>query len=77
MRTTVDIPDEKYKSVKMAAVELNTTVKQLVLDGLDLLLQQKGTQLPARRMQLPLIRSKRADKLEIDSDQVYEIIDFP
>jgi len=28
-------------------------------------------------MHLPLIRSKRADKLEIDSDQVYEIIDFP
>jgi hypothetical protein len=76
MRTTVDIPDETYKSVKMIAAGQGTTMKQLVLDGLDLLL--RGAAMPAAtRLPLPLIRSTRMDKLEIDSDQIYEIIDFP
>jgi hypothetical protein len=77
MRTTIDIPDETYKSVKMVAAEHNTTVKQLVLDGLDLLLLHRAPKPPTRRLQLPLIRSTRTDKLEIDSEKIYEIIDFP
>jgi hypothetical protein len=77
MRTTVDIPDETYKSVKMVAVEHNTTVKQLVLEGLGLLLLHRAPKPPARRLQLPLIRSTRTDQLEIDSEKIYEIIDFP
>ena len=53
MRTTVDIPDVKYKSVKIAAVELNTTVKQVVLEGLDLLLLHRADEPPANWLQLP------------------------
>jgi hypothetical protein len=77
MRTTVDIPDDTYRSVKMVAAEKNTTVKQMVLDGLDLLLLHIAPKPPAKRLQFPLIRSTRTDKLEIDSEQIYEIIDFP
>jgi hypothetical protein len=76
MRTTIDIPDEKYKDVKMTAIQRNTTVKQMVLDGLDLLLKQEPTP-PTKRFQLPLIHSTRTDKLDLDSEKIYEIIDFP
>jgi hypothetical protein len=77
MRTTVDIPDETYRNIKMIAVEEKTTVKQMMLEGLDLLLLRRTTRPPAKRLQLPLIRSTRTDMLEIDNDQIYEIIDFP
>jgi hypothetical protein len=76
MRTTVDIPDEIYKRVKMIAAEQGTTVKQMALEGLDLVLRG-ATKASATRLSLPLIRSKRTDKLAIDSEQIYEIIDFP
>ncbi len=77
MRTTIDIPDETYKNIKMMAVQGDSTVKQMVLDGLDLLMLHRASRPQARRLQLPLIRSTRTDMLEIDNEQMYEIIDFP
>lgn len=77
MRTTIDIPDETYRDLKMIAAEKNSTVRQMVLDGLNLLLLQKDTRPPVKRLKLPLIRSTRKDKLVIDSEKIYEIIDFP
>ncbi|MFP5209505.1 MAG: hypothetical protein ACLGRW_09465 [Acidobacteriota bacterium] len=77
MRTTIDIPDETYKRVKIFAAEKNSSVRQLVLDGLDLLMLQRNSQPPASRLKLPLVRSARTDTLEIDNEKIYEIIDFP
>ena len=77
MRTTIDIPDETYKRVKIFAAEKNSSVRQLVLDGLDLLMLQRNSQPPASRLKLPLVRSARTDTLEIDNEKIYDIIDFP
>jgi hypothetical protein len=77
VRTTIDIPDETYKRVKIFAAEKNSSVRQLVLDGLDLLMLQRNSQPPASRLKLPLVRSARTDTLEIDNEKIYEIIDFP
>ena len=77
MRTTIDIPDETYRNLKMIAAEKNSTVRQMVLDGLHLILLQKDNHPPVKRLKLPLIHSKREDKLLIDSEKIYEIIDFP
>jgi hypothetical protein len=77
MRTTVDIPDETYRRLKITAAEKNSTVRQVVLEGLDLVLLQQNSAPPAKRLKLPLIRSTRKDKLVIDNEKIYEIIDFP
>jgi hypothetical protein len=77
MRTTVDIPDELYKSARTVAIENDTTLKQMVVDGLTLLMEKRTSPAPAKRLKLPLIRSSRTDKLELDSEKIYEIIDFP
>lgn len=77
MRTTIDIPDETYRNLKIIAAEKNSTVRQVVLEGLDLILLRKDTRPPVQRLKLPLIRSTRKDKLIIDSEKIYEIIDFP
>jgi hypothetical protein len=76
MRTTVDIPDEIYRDLKIKAAQEGTPVRQIVLRGIQRELE--GTvEKPVRKLQLPLIRSSRNDKLVIDSEKIYEIIDFP
>jgi hypothetical protein len=76
MRTTVDIPDEIYRDLKIKAAQEGEPVRQIVLRGIQRELE--GTvEKPARKLQLPLIRSTRKDKLVIDSEKIYEIIDFP
>lgn len=77
MRTTIDIPDGTYKSVKMLAVEHDSTVKDLVLEGLNLLLSQRRTGPPSERLKLPLIRSTRTDKVDLSNEEIYDLIDFP
>jgi hypothetical protein len=77
MRTTIDLPDDLYKSVRTVAIEDDTTLKKLVQDGLLLLLERRATRAQSKRLPLPLIRSTRTDKLDIDNEKIYEIIDFP
>lgn len=77
MRTTVDIPEETYKTVKKLAIESNKTVRQMILDGLNLLVVRQGAERPRKRMDLPLIRSTRADLLDLDNEKIYDLIDFP
>lgn len=75
MRTTVDIPDETYRELKILAAERGTTVRRIVLDGVDLVRQQK--QKPAKRFVVPVIRSTRSDKIDLTNEQIYDIIGFP
>lgn len=77
MRTTIDIPDETYKAVKRLAVETNSTVRQVVLDGLNLMVLKSSAPPKRKRLELPLIRSTRTDLLEIDNEKIYDLIDFP
>jgi hypothetical protein len=77
MRTTIDLPDDLYKNVRTVAIEDDTTLRQMVLDGLALVLEKRAGRAPAKRLKLPLIRSSRPGTLDIDSEKIYEIIDFP
>jgi hypothetical protein len=77
VRTTIDIPDETYKTIKRLAVEENTTVRQIMLDALQLAIQKRLAQTPPRRMKLPIIRSSRPGTLDIDNEKIYDLIGFP
>jgi len=77
VRTTLDIPDDTYKTIKRLAVEENTTVRQIVLDGLQMAIKKRLTQTPPRRMSFPVIHSSRPGTLDIDNDKIYDIIGFP
>ena len=49
MRTTVDIPDEVYRAVKVLAAERGTTVRELVLEGLQMVMRTRKAGHPSRR----------------------------
>jgi hypothetical protein len=77
MRTTVDLPDDLYKSIRMLAIEKNSSLRQMVVDGLDLLMRQQTGDTTEKQFEPPLIRSTRTDKLVIDNETIYDLIDFP
>jgi hypothetical protein len=75
MRTTIDIPDETYRKVKMLAAERGTTVRALVLEGLEIEIKDKQT-LPRKRFEVPVIRSKRPGTLNLTNEQIDELTAF-
>jgi hypothetical protein len=78
MRTTVDIPDPLYREIKVRAASEGTTVRELILEGVAIRLQN-GTAKSAAdgRSRFPTIRSKKPGSLKLGEEGVYEYIPFP
>ncbi|MGA2752580.1 MAG: hypothetical protein ABSE53_02345 [Terracidiphilus sp.] len=74
MRTTVDMPDETYREVKVMAAEQGVTVRELVLEGLEMVLR---TRKPARKGWEPPEVRPEPGTLEIDHETNYDLIGFP
>jgi hypothetical protein len=49
MRATIDIPDELYKRVKVKAAQSSQTVRQLVLKGIDRVVEDEAAEALPRR----------------------------
>lgn len=75
MRTTIDIPDETYRALKIKAAREAMPVRLIVLRGIERELEEIGEQ-PVRKLQLPLIRSSRTDKLDLTNEQIDELTAF-
>lgn len=76
MRTTVDIPDALYQKLKTKAAREKRSVRELILRSVEGQVSSR-TRRKARRVVLPLVRSKRPGKLEVDNDKIYDLISFP
>jgi hypothetical protein len=70
MRTTVDIPDAKYRLLKGKVVE------DLLMRVVDVVLSEQDAP-RKRRLKLPLIDSDRPGSLEMDNEKIYGLIGFP
>jgi hypothetical protein len=46
MKTTIDLPDELFQRTKLADVSRNTSIKNLVIEGLERVLQSNATAHP-------------------------------
>ncbi len=77
MRTTIDLPDETYKSLKRIALEEDSTVRQLFIEGVEDLIRKRTARSPRkRRLSLPLIPSS-GRTIDLDNERIYDIIGFP
>lgn len=77
MRTTIDIPDEIYRRLKVKAALEGQTVREIVLCGIQRELEPAEVQPPRKKFEIPVIPSTRKDKLVIDNETIYDLIDFP
>lgn len=76
MRTTVDIPDSKYRLLKAKAASEGATVKYLVLKGVDTILNERAER-PRRRLKLPIMNVGKPGSLKLDNEKIYDLIGFP
>ena len=76
MRTTFDIPDALYRELQSKAAREKCSVNELILRGAEAELRA-GSKKRARRVELPLIRSKSPGTLEIDNAKIFDRLPFP
>ena len=76
MRTTLDLPDKLLCEAKASAARRGVTLKTLVAEALEkeLWAPAKG-KAQKRRMEFPLIRSKRPGHLKISNAQIEAFLD--
>jgi hypothetical protein len=75
MRTTIDIPDETYRAIKVLAAERGETIRKLLLEALESA-RQTGPATPQKRFEIPVVRSKRPGTLHLTNEQIDELTAF-
>jgi hypothetical protein len=75
VRTTVDIPAALYRKLKAQAAARGSSVRELVLAGVRVILLN-GQRPEPKRVEFPLIRSK-GPKVDLTSERIYEHVEFP
>jgi len=70
MRTTVDIPDEMYRRLKIKAAEDGETVRALILRGVEQTLAEKPVE--KRKVDFPIIRGDGKRKINLTREQIDE-----
>ena len=78
MRTSVDIPEPVYRQMKVKAATEGTTIREIILQGIEMSLREKET--PTRkssRARFPVLKSKHPGSLKLGEEGVYEYIPFP
>jgi plasmid stability protein len=76
MRTTVDIPDETYRRLKVKAAREGQTVRQLLLRSIHREIGEVPEN-PVKRLTEPILTSDSPGSIRIDNEQIYDIIGFP
>ena len=75
MRTTVDIPDEMFRKIKVMAAEQSFTVRGLILEGLGMVMRtRKAGRLDSESRETP---SAEPWALEVGHESNDELIGFP
>jgi plasmid stability protein len=73
MKTTIDIPDELYRELKVRAAKEGVAVRQIVLRGLAHELEPAAAR-PIRKLKLPLVPSSRPGTLNLTNQEIDDIL---
>jgi len=76
MRTTIDIPDEIYRRLKVKAAMEGETVREIALRGIENEIERPAAK-KVRKLTEPILKSYAPGSIEIDNEQIFDIIGFP
>jgi hypothetical protein len=71
MKTTIDLPDEILERTKIAAARRRTTIKNLVIEGLETILQQESPAAPATDALARLHRGYHLGARPLSREQIH------
>jgi hypothetical protein len=73
VRTTVDIPDELFRDLKLKSARECVTLKQLIVAALESHIQDVPTRKP-RRIRGPLIRCKSNKPIALTNAEIEDLL---
>jgi len=76
MRTSLDIPDDLFRKLKIHAAQEGVTLREIALRGIRREMEQPEEK-PARRLKKPILKSYAPASIDIDNEQIYDTIGFP
>jgi plasmid stability protein len=76
MRTTIDIPDETYRKLKVKAATEGQTVREIALRGIQREIETTAKK-RARKLLEPVLKSYAPGSIRIDNERIFDLIGFP
>ena len=78
MRTSLEIPDDVYREMKVRAATEGTTMREIILEGVAMRLNQGSlAEKQEQHPRFPAVRSQSPGSLKLGEEGVYEYIPFP
>ena len=68
MKATIEIPDELYRETKIVAAMRGEKIKDLVAEGLRLVLRSESVRKPRKRVKFPTLDTGKPGSLDIPDD---------
>ena len=74
MRTSLDLPDETYRRLKILAAERGTTLKQMLRTAVENELSGIRRAPRPYRIKAPLLDSRRPGTLRLTNDEIEDLL---
>jgi len=74
VRTTIDIPDELFRQLKIRAASQNVTLKILVQRAIENELVRGRARAQRRRLRFPLLASKQPGALNLTNAEIEDLL---
>jgi hypothetical protein len=74
MRTTLELPDEVFREVKLAATGRGVTLKFYLRQAIEHELKREDAPDAGARLTFPLIRSKKPGALKLTNEQIDDLL---
>ncbi len=73
MKATVEIPDELYRRAKIKAAAEGLKIKDMVAEGLSVVLEAKPVIKKGKRINLPLVKTGKPGSMKLNGDMIARI----
>jgi hypothetical protein len=74
MRTTIDIPDQTYRQLRIKAAEEGIPLRLIVLRGIQKELSPSQPQSRRKKFQIPVIPSTQPGTLHLTNEDIDDIL---
>jgi len=72
MKATIEFDDELYRQLKSTAALRGSKVKELVAEGVRMVLRHADTPRRFRRLKLPIVKSRKPGTLKLTNKMIAE-----
>lgn len=74
MRTTIDLPDNLFRSAKALSSLRGITLKALITRAVEHELESATLHVRPRRVEFPIVRSRRPGSVAVSADSIARLI---